>query len=125
MKTIIAGSRGLNDMRPLSKLIKWAKADEWITEVVSGNARGVDALGEQWADANEIPLRTFPADWDKFGKAAGHMRNEEMAKYANALLFLWDGESPGTLNMINNAMKHKLTIFGLIKGGGYMAVQWE
>lgn len=77
-----------------------------IGEVVSGCARGPDRAGEEWAQWHTIPVTFFPADWAKYGKRAGLVRNTEMAKYlANhkkapeALLF-WDGKSRGTNHMI-------------------------
>ena len=90
-----------------SDLVDWE-----ITEVVSGKARGVDTLGEWWAKSGEkdIPIQSFPADWKKFKKAAGYIRNAEMAKYADALIAIWDGESRGTFNMIEEAMKNRLRI---------------
>lgn len=48
---------------------------------------------------NSLKLTKFPADWDKFGKAAGHIRNKQMAEEADALLLIWDGESKGSANM--------------------------
>lgn len=114
MKTIIAGSRGITDMGHLELAIARAQHVHYqlvITEVVSGGARGVDKLGEQWAAAHNVPLKVFPADWDAKGKAAGHIRNIEMAEYADALIALWDGESRGTQHMISTARKLGLVVF--------------
>ncbi len=58
-----------------------------------GTARGVDTLGERWAINHNIPVHKFPADWGRFGRAAGMYRNAEMASYADGALILWDGES--------------------------------
>ena len=52
----------------------------------------------------------FPADWDKYGKAAGFIRNEQMAQNADALVVFWDGKSRGTKNMIELAAKYKLKV---------------
>lgn len=71
-----------------------------ITSVICGKARGVDTMGEQWAIANGIPVEYFPADWERYGKKAGMLRNQEMANEAQALIALWDFRSPGTRNMI-------------------------
>jgi len=82
-----------------------------ITEVVSGGASGVDALGERYAKENGIPLRIFPADWDKHGNAAGPIRNKQMADYADALIALWDGQSKGTASMVSLAKLRGLKIY--------------
>jgi predicted Rossmann fold nucleotide-binding protein DprA/Smf involved in DNA uptake len=108
MKTIIAGSRDVTvqEVVDAMKEIDWA-----VTEVVSGNARGADAGGEYWARKNQIPVKLFPADWNKHGKSAGPIRNRLMAAYAEALVAVWDGESRGTANMIQEAEKRGLRIY--------------
>lgn len=108
MKTIIAGGRDIDDFA----LVKEAVAESGfeITEVVSGKAPGVDSLGEQWARENDIPVKEFPADWDTHGKQAGPMRNRQMAQYADALVAIWDGQSRGTSNMIQNARAYGLEV---------------
>lgn len=72
-----------------------------VKEVVSGGAQGVDASGEAIAELHGIPVKVFRADWKKHGKAAGPIRNAEMASYADALVAVWDGKSRGTGNMID------------------------
>lgn len=109
MKTIIAGSRTINDFAIVQQAIKSSTFN--ITEVVSGTARGVDRLGEAWASMNDIPIARFPAKWTVYGRSAGFKRNAEMAKYADALIAIWDGRSNGTKNMINNARYEHLKIF--------------
>jgi hypothetical protein len=100
VKTIIAGSRGISGTEEALDAI--FKSCGWvISEVVSGTARGVDKLGEEWAERKGIPVKRFPADWNKHGKSAGYLRNVEMGEYADALLALWDGESRGTKHMID------------------------
>lgn len=106
MRTIIAGSRTISDTSILYKLdLIWN-----ISEVVSGGARGVDMMGEAWAFDMGIPVKRFPANWTKFGRSAGHIRNAEMAMYADALVAIWDGVSKGTANMIDLARAKGLKI---------------
>lgn len=81
-----------------------------ISEVVSGGAKGCDTYGEAWAKVNNIEIRRFPADWDRYGKGAGPIRNEEMAQYAEALIAVWDGRSSGTKDMIKRAETRQLKI---------------
>lgn len=103
MKTIIAGSRNINDLRLLEKVIEESGFE--ISEVVCGGARGVDDLGRKWAhNGNVIPVKMFLAEWDKYGKSAGYRRNVEMAEYADALVAVWDGHSVGTKHMIEIAL---------------------
>lgn len=100
MKLIIAGSRSIKDIRIVIKCIHKSGFKN-ITEIVSGTAKGVDQLGEKYAKKKKIKIKEFPADWDNYGKSAGYRRNAEMAKYADCLLAIWDGESSGTKHMID------------------------
>lgn len=109
MRTIIAGSRTLNDYRIVAQAM--SEFAEEVTEVVSGCASGVDQLGEQWAKNHPVRLARFPADWEKYGKSAGPIRNRQMAEYADALVAIWDGKSRGTKNMIEEAKKRGLIVF--------------
>jgi len=112
MKVIIAGSRTCNHY-PTVKQTVTSAFNEWMAkdrvnwksylrpEIVSGGAHGVDFCGEQLAKAANLPLTVFPAEWDKYGKAAGMIRNKQMGNYADALIAIWDGKSRGTKQMID------------------------
>lgn len=101
MKVIIAGTRDFTDYKTLVDTVErtcWP-----ITEIVSGGARGADVLGQSYATEKKLDLRVFLPDWNKHGKAAGPIRNREMAQYADGLIAFWDGVSRGTGNMITEA----------------------
>lgn len=109
MKVIIAGSRGITELSTIDDAVKHASIN--IALVISGGARGVDLLGEQWANNNDIESVRYPADWDTYGKAAGFKRNKEMSLVADALIAIWDGESKGTKNMIDLMIKRRRPVF--------------
>lgn len=98
MKLLIAGSRSIAEYGLIDALL-WDMVG--ISEIVSGCARGADQLGEAWAARNGILVRRFPADWDRFGRAAGFYRNADMAAYCDCGMILWDGMSVGTVDMID------------------------
>lgn len=107
-RIIIAGSRSFTDYHKFKQIFSGLFPVVGYIQIVSGTARGADQLGERYAEKWNIPLKRFPADWDKHGKAAGHIRNQEMAEYADVLVAFWDGESKGTKSMIDKALKEKL-----------------
>lgn len=111
MKIIIAGSRNFDDYTLLEqfcdKILQNVKEE---VEIVSGGAKGADRLGEKYATERGYSIKVFVADWAKYGKSAGPIRNEQMAKYADGLIAFWDGKSRGTKNMIDLAKKYKLKI---------------
>ncbi len=73
-------------------------------------AKGVDAMGEEWAERNVVAVKQFKVDWKTYGRAAVPKRNEQMADYAEALVVIWDGKSKETANMIKNAEKNGLVV---------------
>lgn len=107
MKIIIAGSRDVTDYEVVRQAViesgYWKEFGKSI-EVISGTARGVDRLGEEFARKNGLIVHRFPADWDTHGNAAGHIRNRVMGDFAKEhdgrIIAVYNGISPGTKGMI-------------------------
>lgn len=117
VRAIIAGSRDFYSPgifnNVMSELLSDIPDDD--LEIVSGGCRGADKMGEEWANFWNIKCTVFPADWNKYGKAAGPMRNEQMAKYASEadkgmLIAFPVGVSRGTRNMIKTAERYGLEV---------------
>ena len=105
LRTIIAGSRHCVDLEAVREAVK---SCGWYPSVVlSGGARGADTMGEVWAAENDVPVEIYPANWEKYGTAAGFQRNVRMAEEAEALIALWNRRTPGTRHMVH-AMKSRL-----------------
>ncbi len=81
MKVAIIGSRDYPDRTQLDQAI--AQSGYEITAVLCGGARGPDSWGKDWAEKRGIPVVDYPADWDKYGRSAGMVRNAKMI--ANAV----------------------------------------
>lgn len=110
MKLLICGSRNyplhLDNLEWYIDAIYRNKIDMIIT----GGARGPDSVAMEWATKNNIECMVFYPDWDKHGRAAGPVRNKEMAQIADEGLAFWDGSSPGTKNTIEEMKKLKKII---------------
>ncbi len=115
MQVIIAGGRDIHDYNILLNCI--AKSKFKITSVSCGCCRGVDDLGRSWAHQNQIPVKYFPAEWTKWGRKAGPIRNKDMAVASEALILLWDGKSNGSLNMFYAAKNYGLKVYERIIDG--------
>ena len=113
LRVVIAGGREFNDFERLCKfcdniLRSYEEHFDQIT-IVSGNAIGTDRMGEEYSRLRGYNLMVFLADWFKFGKRAGIIRNAQMAEYAisdgaeGILIAFWNGKSRGTKNMIEVA----------------------
>ena len=114
-KVIIAGGRNYDDYTTLRKecdrILSRKFADSGCEVViVSGGATGADALGEQYASEKGLTIDRHPADWKKNGRAAGPIRNAEMADVSDALIAFWDGQSRGTKSMIDLAQRKGLQV---------------
>lgn len=114
MKLIIAGSRTISPTVDEIANYFQTKEIQEITEIVCGMANGVDLCGRSAAKALGIDVKEFPADWDRFYKRAGPIRNKQMADYADALLLIWDGKSKGSANMKQNMLQLNKPIYEVI-----------
>lgn len=111
-KVIVAGCRDFADYELLKEKCDFYlqnKKPENIV-IVSGHASGTDALGERYAQERGYETEIYPTDWKTHGRAAGPIRNAQMAAVADALIALWDGKSHGIKNMIETARKHNLQV---------------
>lgn len=112
-KVIIAGGREFSDYALLCESCDKFLCQKHQTHdivVISGTARGADTLGERYAHERGYAVEKYPADWNRDGKAAGPIRNAQMAKVADTLIAFWDGQSKGTANMIDQAKTRGLSI---------------
>lgn len=116
MKLIIAGSRSITSLRTVADAFE-ASQFSWdeVEVLVNGGANGVDGLAESLvAQTEHIDIESYLVD--EFLDDAPHpkvaplLRNTEMAKNADGLLAVWDGQSTGTKDMIDKAEKHGLTV---------------
>lgn len=120
VRVIIAGGREFNDFKRLSqtcdKVISGYYNDDINITIISGNAKGTDRLGESYARMKGYNLQIFPADWFKYGRKAGIIRNAQMAEYATSdnatgvLIAFWNGKSKGTGNMIDIARSKDMSV---------------
>jgi hypothetical protein len=91
--------------RTLNNYLKWHPE----AVMINGCAKGVDTICLKWANERGVPVERFPADWDKFGKGAGPVRNKQMLKRlletkSSAVFAFSNGSianSKGTKNMIH------------------------
>lgn len=101
MKVLICGSRTISDSTVVLKAV--AQSGIRPTHIISGGARGVDRLASQYAASHGIEFTEYLADWNKYGKRAGFVRNYVMVGAAEAVIAVWDGTSRGTKHSIEYA----------------------
>lgn len=109
IRVIIAGTRDFNNYKLLESSLNFYLKNQKLSnvEIVSGNCKGADQLGERYALEKGIKLKIFPANWEEHGKSAGFIRNKQMAEYASYCVVFWDGKSKGSKLMIELATQYK------------------
>jgi hypothetical protein len=115
MRVAIIGSRDYPDRTQLDQAIAPSGYD--ITAVLCGGARGPDSWGKDWAEQRGIPVVNYPADWGKYGRSAGMVRNAKMIANADAVIALWDGVSRALL-------RRSSWLGGVVSRSTFSALRW-
>lgn len=113
MRILVCGGRDFNDAA-----IVFAALDEHAASaecICHGGAPGADSLAGEWAQNRGIECRVFHADWERHGRAAGPIRNQQMlTEFAPTLVVAFPG-GRGTNDMIFKAARADVPV-RLIKG---------
>jgi len=98
----IIGSRTFTDYKlfssKISQIVKKIKDKCNKIIFVSGGAAGADKFARKYADENKIEIIEFLPNWDKHGKSAGFIRNQDIVDKSDLLVAFWDGQSKGTFH---------------------------
>lgn len=107
---VICGSRHFTDYSVLSSALDYFLLDFPKDEIciVSGGCRGADSLALRYAQDHSISFLKFPADWKRFGKSAGVVRNFQMLEIADICFGFHDGVSRGTAHMLRISRKKNI-----------------
>lgn len=104
-RVLVCGGRDFWDVPRLEHRLYHA----WVTcggfsVLMHGKCpRGADRLAGLWAQTHNIPVLEFPADWDRYGKRAGMIRNQRMLDEGKPNLVIAFPGGPGTANMVARA----------------------
>ena len=115
----IVGTRTFTNFRVFQSVLwRFRLLDNQFYRIVSGGAKGTDTLARRYANIYNYPIRVYYPDWDKYGKAAGPIRNRYIVNDSDVILAFWDYQSPGTKSSINFAKSvgKKVHIFDIRKG---------
>ena len=113
MRILICGGRDFNDYRLLSRTLLSLfppvtdDKDTWLppndTVIISGGARGADQLAIDWCIVNYVTADIYKADWKKYGKSAGPIRNFKMITHGNPDIVIAFEGGKGTAHMVKIA----------------------
>lgn len=102
MRILVTGSRGWRSRATIAAEL--AKLGSGHT-LAHGGARGADRLAGAVAAGLGWSVEVYPANWPKYGRSAGMIRNRQMLEEfkPDLVVAFWDGSSRGTANMIELA----------------------
>jgi hypothetical protein len=105
LRLLVCGSRDYTNAERVTQVLSSLPRPAVL---ITGQAPGADRLAEEWATSQRIRIIPFPADWAKYGRAAGPLRNRAMVRDGKPTLvvaFPRDPQaiSPGTQDMITVA----------------------
>jgi hypothetical protein len=103
MKVLVCGGRQYDDAEALASRLSEIHRDHGIAEIIEGGAAGADTLAREFGQRKGIPVRTFPADWDRHRRAAGPIRNRQMLEEGKPDLVVAFPGGRGTANMVKQA----------------------
>jgi hypothetical protein len=81
-----------------------------IDKIVQGGAKGADRLAYMWAEANDVIYTTYKANWEKYGRSAGHRRNADMLKQEDIDLVVAFPGGAGTASMVHMALNKGIEV---------------
>ena len=112
MRVLVCGDRNWKESDPIRVFLCSLPKD---SVVIHGAARGADSVAGKIAEAIGLRVETYPANWNKFGKAAGHIRNKEMLDTGKPDMVVYFHrnlkESKGTRNMVQQSVAAGLPVF--------------
>lgn len=100
-RILVCGGRTYSDWERVKYVLDCVRPT--IEVIIQGGAKGADALAKQWAKERHLPCEEFLADWSKYGKRAGHLRNTQMLVAGKPDLVIAFPGGKGTANMIAQA----------------------
>lgn len=115
-RVIVCGGRHYFNAKRLFRVLDDAHAADKITVIVHGDAGGCDGLAKQWANSRGVPHESHPANWQRYGRRAGPMRNQEMVNAGADDLIAFPG-GKGTEDCSRRAERAGITVTRILHGG--------
>lgn len=103
VRILVCGGRDYKNVSAVYHALYAIHQKRGITLIIEGGAAGADLLARKWAQENGVPVQTFEAEWEKYGKAAGPKRNERMLAEGNPDGVIAFPGGRGTADMVSKA----------------------
>lgn len=114
-RVLVCGGRDFNDPAFIFRHLVGLRERRGITAIIEGGATGVDRFARMWAEGQGIPVRSFYAEWERYGKAAGPRRNAAMIRWGGPDLVIAFPGGKGTANMAAQARAAGIEVIEITK----------
>jgi len=119
MRVLVCGSRTFSNRALMDKHLSKLNLKPGDV-VIEGEARGADLMARGWAEDHDISVEDYPADWKKYGRRAGSVRNKQMLVEGKPDLviafFAGPEKSPGTSNMVRQSREAGIRAIEVVAG---------
>jgi hypothetical protein len=110
MRLLVCGGRNFADVNAIEAALETIHEKTPITLLIHGGARGADKLASEWAKRNNVEVKEFPANWERFGPSAGPIRNKQMLVEGKPDVVVAMPGGPGTTDMVKQARAHGVKV---------------
>jgi hypothetical protein len=110
IRVLICGGRDFDDTKLMHRTLLERDKATPFSLVIHGGAQGADKMAHQWAKKNLVPVREFKADWEKWGRSAGPIRNRAMIYEGHPDLVIAFPGGRGTADMIRQARQSGIEV---------------
>lgn len=114
MRVLVCGGRDYANQQQLETVLDSLDSD-YYTTLIHGAARGADTLAAMWAASRFMEVKPFPADWDKYGRSAGAIRNQRMLDEGKPDLVVAFPGGAGTALMVKLARKAGVEVLQVVE----------
>lgn len=113
MRVLICGDRNWDNTERVYTFLDKLIENNNIELIIHGGCRGADIIGGKWAKNRGIYVKQINAEWNKYGKAAGPIRNKKMLDEKPDIIIAFHNDiqnSKGTKNMVTQAREHAIKV---------------
>lgn len=114
LRVLACGGRDYADREKVYEVLDEVRAASGISVLIEGEAAGADTLAKTWALRRGVPVERYPADWTKYGRGAGPIRNQRMLDEGRPDLVVAFPGGRGTADMVDRAKAAGVPVMVLI-----------
>lgn len=113
MKVLICGDRKWKNVAKIKEMVRYIKIKWPDVVIIEGDAMGADRIAGACAEALGVGHKKFPAEWERYRKGAGPIRNRKMLDEQPGLVIAFHNQlhlSKGTKDCVTEARRRGIPV---------------